>query len=69
MKETMKENKFLIYIDTGGTFSDAIIISSDGKFTTGKAPTTPDDLEKFFFNCIEDAAKKWSYLNFASRYR
>jgi len=52
------EDRFIIYIDTGGTFSDAVIIKGDGTFVTGKAPTTPEDLGICFFNCIENAAKR-----------
>ena len=40
-----KGNKYVIYLDTGGTFSDAVIIGQDGSFVTGKASTTPEDLE------------------------
>jgi len=49
---------YLIFIDTGGTFSDAVIIKPDGTFVTGKAPTTPQRLEESFFACIEDACQK-----------
>jgi N-methylhydantoinase A/oxoprolinase/acetone carboxylase beta subunit len=52
------EATFVIYVDTGGTFSDAAIVAADGVFTSGKAPTTPDDLEQCFFRCIEDGAEK-----------
>ena len=48
--------KYLIYLDTGGTFSDCVIIKADGSFVTGKASTTPDDLATCFFNGIENAA-------------
>ena len=54
----MIQEKYIIYMDTGGTFSDAVIVRGDGSFITGKAPTTPDDLASCFFNCIEDAAAK-----------
>ena len=53
-----KVDEYIIYMDTGGTFSDAVIIKADGSFVTGKALTTPDDLETCFFNCIESAAGK-----------
>jgi len=53
-----KQNeKFIVYTDTGGTFSDAVIVRSDGTFVNGKASTTPDDLERCFFDCVEAAAK------------
>src|SRR3990172_9187089 len=51
-----KAEKYLIYLDTGGTFSDCVIIKGDGSFVTGKASTTPDDLATCFFNGIENAA-------------
>src|SRR3989337_2431324 len=51
-----KDEKYLIYLDTGGTFSDCVIIKGDGSFVTGKASTTPDDLATCFFNGIENAA-------------
>ncbi len=50
-------NDDVIYMDTGGTFSDAVIIKGDGSFVSGKALTTPSDLETCFFNCIEAAAR------------
>ena len=33
------EEKYIVYIDTGGTFSDVVIVKSDGTFVTGKAST------------------------------
>ncbi len=54
----MEREEYLIFIDTGGTFSDAVIIKSDGSFVTGKAPTTPEKLEDCFFACIEDTCEK-----------
>ena len=52
-----KNGTYITYVDTGGTFSDAVIVEPDGTFTTGKADTLPDRLEESFFNCIEVAAK------------
>lgn len=54
---SQKEENFILYIDTGGTFSDAVIVKPDGTFVNGKAPTTPQNLEECFFNCIEAAAR------------
>jgi N-methylhydantoinase A/oxoprolinase/acetone carboxylase beta subunit len=56
MKKSADE-QYIVYMDTGGTFSDAVILSVDGSFVGGKASTTPDDLETCFFNSIEDAAQ------------
>ena len=58
MGKSEDKKQYIIYVDTGGTFSDAVIVSSDGTFVNGKASTTPDDLEQCLFNCIEDAAKR-----------
>lgn len=49
--------KYIVYTDTGGTFSDAVIVRQDGTFVNGKSSTTPDDLEQCFFNCVSAAAK------------
>lgn len=49
---------YLIAIDTGGTFTDALITTPDGGFYAGKAYTDPERLEVSFFKSIEDAAKK-----------
>ncbi|MEE9612701.1 MAG: hydantoinase/oxoprolinase family protein, partial [Desulfatiglandales bacterium] len=49
---------YIIYVDTGGTFSDCIILSPDGRFVTGKSPTTPQDLSQGFFAAIEVAASQ-----------
>jgi len=54
----MEQERYIIYIDTGGTFSDAVIVKPDGTFVSGKAPTTPDKLQLCFFNSIEAAVKK-----------
>ncbi len=49
---------YIIYIDNGGTFTDAFVLSPDGTFVTGKRPTTPKDLSVGLFNCVEDACEK-----------
>ncbi|MBW2142777.1 MAG: hydantoinase/oxoprolinase family protein [Deltaproteobacteria bacterium] len=51
------DGKYVVYLDTGGTFTDCVIIKDDGSFVTGKASTTVDDLEICFFNAIEASAK------------
>ncbi|HLA28616.1 MAG TPA: hydantoinase/oxoprolinase family protein [Syntrophales bacterium] len=52
-----KDGAYITYVDTGGTFSDAVVVEPDGTFTRGKADTLPERLEKSFFNCIEVAAE------------
>ena len=52
------KDRYIIYIDTGGTFSDTVILKSDGSFVVGKSPTTPEELEECFFKSIQAAADK-----------
>ena len=54
----MQNEKNIIYVDTGGTFTDAIVVQPDGVFVIGKASTNQKMLEQSFLNAIEDAAKK-----------
>lgn len=39
--------------------SDSFLVSSEGDFTVGKAPTTPDDESEGILNSIEDALSYW----------
>lgn len=48
----------IIAVDTGGTFTDALITMPDGSFYAGKDYTDPERLEVSFFGAIADAAKK-----------
>lgn len=54
----MGDRQNIIYIDTGGTFTDAVIVQPNGIFVVGKASTIPDSLEISFLDAIEDAARK-----------
>lgn len=56
--EPKSKTGYIIYIDTGGTFSDCIILSPDGTFVKGKSPTTPTDLSQSFLASIEVAASQ-----------
>ncbi|MCD6400488.1 MAG: hydantoinase/oxoprolinase family protein, partial [Anaerolineales bacterium] len=53
MKTT--EEQYFIYTDTGGTFTDCVVVNSIGEIMTGKSPTTYQNLEECFFNSIADA--------------
>lgn len=44
-----------IYTDTGGTFTDCVIVTESGEVWTGKAPTIPERLEDCFFQSISAA--------------
>ena len=47
----------MIGVDIGGTFTDCVVMDAEGRITTGKSPTTPDDRSRGFFNSIERAAE------------
>ena len=51
------ESQYFIYVDTGGTFSDAVLVGPDGSIVTGKYDTTYGNLEECFFRCIENACR------------
>lgn len=47
-----------IGVDIGGTFTDCIVTTDDGRIITAKSPTTPHDRSEGFFDCVERAAGK-----------
>ncbi len=47
-----------IALDTGGTMSDSFVIDERGRFSVGKAITTPDQWEGIY-NSIKDALEPW----------
>lgn len=49
---------YIIGVDTGGTFTDTLVMTDDGRFITGKAPTTPDDLVVGLLAAVENAAEQ-----------
>lgn len=48
---------YVIGIDTGGTFTDCVVVDSQGRVTTAKAPTTPRYLSEGVFAAVEKAAQ------------
>ena len=52
----MPNDEYVIGVDTGGTFTDCVVMDSRGKITFGKAETTPHALEIGVIKSIEDAA-------------
>lgn len=52
--------KYIIGVDTSGTFTDAVAIDDSGQVVTGKAPTTPDGLVEGVLQSVEDAAAQLS---------
>ena len=47
---------FLVGVDIGGTFTDAVVMTPDGVVAVGKVSTTPDDFSRGFFAGIDAAA-------------
>ena len=52
------KTQYIIGVDTGGTFTDVIIIDQDGRPTIGKAETTPGELGKGVLDAITNAGQK-----------
>ncbi|OUU75712.1 MAG: 5-oxoprolinase [Methylococcaceae bacterium TMED69] len=51
-------NGWCITVDTGGTFTDVVVSDEEGKFTIGKALTTPDRIFVGLREAIEDASSQ-----------
>jgi N-methylhydantoinase A/acetone carboxylase beta subunit len=49
-----------IAMDTGGTMSDTFAIDENGRFSVGKALTTPDEESVGILNSIADALSHWN---------
>ena len=51
------QRRFIIGIDTGGTFTDAVVMTDSGEIWTAKAPTTPDDFSRGVMDALSEAAR------------
>src|SRR5439155_4182901 len=47
----------LLGVDVGGTFTDAVLVV-DGRLTTAKAPTTPDDQSRGVMDAVTAALER-----------
>jgi N-methylhydantoinase A/acetone carboxylase, beta subunit len=47
---------YIVAVDSGGTFSDCVVIAADGTMWTGKAPSTPPNFERGVIDAVRDAA-------------
>ena len=56
--EMQDKTEYLVGVDTGGTYTDVVVIDSSGNIIPGKAETTVGDLGSGVLNAIEDAAGK-----------
>lgn len=51
------EQQFIIGVDTGGTFTDIVVMTESGEIWTAKASTTPDDYSRGVMDALGEAAK------------
>ncbi|MBI2986700.1 MAG: hydantoinase/oxoprolinase family protein [Deltaproteobacteria bacterium] len=51
------QQQFIVGVDTGGTFTDVVVMSDSGEIWTAKAPTTPDDFSRGVMDALEEAAQ------------
>jgi len=49
---------YVVAVDSGGTFSDCVVVRDDGKMWTGKSPSTPPDYERGVCNAVELVAQQ-----------
>ena len=49
--------RFTVGVDTGGTFTDVVIMSPAGEVWNAKAPTTPDDFSRGVMDALSEAAR------------
>jgi N-methylhydantoinase A len=48
--------RYIIGVDTGGTFTDVVVLSNAGQVWTAKASTTPDDFSRGVMDAVQEAA-------------
>jgi N-methylhydantoinase A len=51
------KGQYIIGVDTGGTFTDVVVLSNDGDVWTAKASTTPDDFSRGVMDAVAEAAQ------------
>ena len=50
------KKSFIIGVDTGGTFTDVVVLGDSGEVWTAKASTTPDDFSRGVMDAVKEAA-------------
>jgi N-methylhydantoinase A len=48
---------YRISVDTGGTFTDMVLVDEEGNFNIGKALTTPERISEGMFSALEVVAE------------
>lgn len=49
--------RYIIGVDTGGTFTDVVVLGDSGEVWTAKASTTPDDFSRGVMDAVQEAAR------------
>ena len=49
--------KYIIGVDTGGTYTDVCVIDDKGRVVIGKSPTTPKRLQDGVMDALENAGR------------
>src|SRR5688500_20361642 len=56
-REIMAARKhYIIGVDTGGTFTDVVVLGDSGQVWTAKASTTPDDFSRGVMDAVKEAS-------------
>jgi len=51
------KKQYIIGVDTGGTFTDVVVLGNAGEVWTAKASTTPDDFSRGVMDAVDEAAR------------
>ena len=51
------KKQYIIGVDTGGTFTDVVVLGNAGEVWTAKASTTPDDFSRGVMDAVAEAAR------------
>lgn len=51
---------YKVCIDTGGTFTDCVVLDDNGNLTEFKSPSTPQDFSQGVMNVLKEAAEAYS---------
>jgi N-methylhydantoinase A len=54
----MVESRYVCAIDTGGTFTDCVVLDDRGRLTQAKSPSTPTELSRGVFDAMSAAASE-----------
>ncbi len=52
-----RKQQYIIGVDTGGTFTDVVVLGNGGEVWTAKASTTPDDFSRGVMDAVDEAAR------------